>query len=326
MQFANDRLRGLLAEWRGEADALQTPLTVGGLLDYHRARLKGAPVSVDHKDKSAWAYGHILAHWSVQREAKEITGKAVMDWTADLSARYSRGTIRGILVVLRAALTAAHRDGRLSRLPDFPIPTMPRRDVRIPDAELSALWARVDLQNPMHLLLAIVAGTGVREKDALALTWEAFDWKARTVTFWVSKAREEKPKKLTVPMFSPLPERLFAVRQETGRLFSGKWRRGGRLRHTISSLLGHWGPKEPNQEGTRIVMRRKFIYGPAYGPHAFRHTLTSRLVDAGATIHETMEAMGHESIKTTMGYYHKRDASPALKMRDRLDAALSPKQ
>lgn len=325
-RVAADRVRDLLAEWRGDAEARSAALTVEGLLGYHRARLRASEISADHLAKSEWAYRHLLARWPAQAPAEAITGRAILEYSADLQERYSPGTVRGILVVLRAALAAAHRDGRLSRLPDVPVPAMPRRAVRVSEEDLAVLWSKLDVRKPTHLLLALVMGTGMRERDALHLTWEAIDWRARTITFQMSKRRVGQPKRLTIPMFSPLPERLEAIRRDLGPLFSGTWRRGSSLRRTVASMLGHWGEPYTHQEGGRTVTRRRWVPGPAYGPHAFRHTLTSRLVDAGATLHETMQAMGHESIKTTLGYYHQQDAAPVLRMRDRLEAQLTPQK
>jgi len=323
-----DRLADLMAEWRSDSGGWggSAPLTVGDLLGYHRAHLRAVRknVSEDHLAKSEWAYRHILARWPASALASEVAAKALLEYAGDLGARYSAGTVRGILVVLRAALVAAHHDGRLDRLPAVPVPAMPRRDVRVAEEDLARLWARVDLSKPTHLLLALVMGTGMREKDARGLRWEWFDWEARSVSFWMSKRRKETPKWVTFALFAPLPDRLQALRKAEGALFSGTWRRGSRVRRTVAYLLGHWGPPEAHQEGPRTVQRRRYVHGPAYGPHAFRHTLTSRLVDAGASLHEVKEAMGHDSIKTTLLYYHRKDSAPVLRMRDRLENDLTP--
>ncbi|HFI0025852.1 TPA: site-specific integrase [Streptococcus suis] len=42
---------------------------------------------------------------------------------------------------------------------------------------------------------------------------------------------------------------------------------------------------------------------PYITPHGFRHTHCSLLFEAGATVKEVQERLGHEDIKTTMNIY-----------------------
>lgn len=186
--------------------------------------------------------------------------------------------------------------------------TAPRRGTRM--MKVDGEWRPLSLSEALRLEPGTVLNLKGPGVDGCAMT--------------VEQAGKEKPKWVTFALFAPLPDRLHALRKAEGPLFSGAWRRGSRVRRTVAYLLGHWGPPETHQEGRRTVKRRRYVHGPAYGPHAFRHTLTSRLVDAGASLHEVQEAMGHDSIKTTLLYYHRRDSAPVLRMRDRLENDLTP--
>lgn len=47
----------------------------------------------------------------------------------------------------------------------------------------------------------------------------------------------------------------------------------------------------------------QFYRLPFKSPHGFRHTHCSLLFEAGASIKEVQERLGHEDIKTTMNIY-----------------------
>jgi site-specific recombinase XerD len=61
--------------------------------------------------------------------------------------------------------------------------------------------------------------------------------------------------------------------------------------------------------------------GVKFHPHQFRHTFSHRLLEAGATIEELAEILGHVSIETTMIYLRAFRRERALESQRRLNPA-----
>ena len=86
--------------------------------------------------------------------------------------------------------------------------------------------------------------------------------------------------------------------------------------YVFSSLDDPQQPRVYTTKGIQAAIDRAGLNDPIivaqFGrctPHSMRHSLATKLVEAGMNIKKVQEYMGHSSIKTTMGYTHvKRDS------------------
>ena len=89
----------------------------------------------------------------------------------------SDSTIRQVYTVLRAGLDGAVRDGLIARNPAAVVkrPGVERREAKhLNDADLTAVLGAAE-ESRYHLVLVLIAATGLRKGEALALHWEHVD-------------------------------------------------------------------------------------------------------------------------------------------------------
>ncbi|HUV86086.1 MAG TPA: tyrosine recombinase XerC [bacterium] len=66
-------------------------------------------------------------------------------------------------------------------------------------------------------------------------------------------------------------------------------------------FLNHRGKRLSERSVHRVVARAG---GPGVGPHTWRHTFATHMLDAGADLETIRELLGHESVATTAIYAH----------------------
>lgn len=156
------------------------------------------------------------------------------------------------------------------------------------DSELQRLMKVLqEYENrPMANIVLWLLATGARAGEARAATWEDVDYDNRV---WVIRSATSKSKKRrSVPLndiaLSVLDE-LKTAGRTTGPLFVGK---RGPYRH----LTKNWERlcEAANLCGLRL--------------HDLRHSYASMLVNAGHSLYEVQQALGHSDPKVTMRYSH----------------------
>lgn len=96
---------------------------------------------------------------------------------AELVRALADSTIRQTYIVLRAALDAAVRDGLLARNPAAQVrrPSVERREAKHLDASGVSLVLKAAAESRYHAALVLIASTGLRKGEALALRWDKVD-------------------------------------------------------------------------------------------------------------------------------------------------------
>jgi len=135
--------------------------------------------------------------------------------------------------------------------------------------------------------------TGCRASETMSLDLRDVDLKLRSVRV-VGKGRRERVAFLGESAIDALKEYLRMRRQRTTAaastaLFTNV--RGGRL----------------TTRGLRFILDRRVDelgWSRPLGPHAFRHSFATHLLDEGADIRVVQELLGHASLATTQVYTH----------------------
>jgi integrase len=140
----------------------------------------------------------------------------------------------------------------------------------------SSAWER------LHLLVLTALGTGCRLGEALSLTWEAIDFKARTARLVRTKNGDSRTLTLPRPVIAEL------------------------LRHRVDADGKRaTGPVFPRQDFRPFWEEAKTAAGiENLRFHDLRHDAASQLVMNGATLHEVAEVLGHRSVQTSQRYAH----------------------
>lgn len=172
--------------------------------------------------------------------------------------------------------------------------------------------AKENLSSMWYLFFHLMAYTGLRRGEELALTWKDIDFKNRTISVNKALTRDKDgtptigdPKnKSSKRVIEIDPVTTYKLRQwryknrEEEYVFpntKGSFTTFSQPWHQLSKLKSH---------DIKII-----------SPHGFRHTHCSMLFSAGVPIHLVQSRLGHSDIKTTMNIYnhiYKSDEKKAV--------------
>jgi integrase len=168
------------------------------------------------------------------------------------------------------------------------------------DQSLHLLQAVRESHNPLlPLIVALLIYTGARKREVLDLKWSDLDWTQRS---WkISKNTSNKIRH--VPLSAGALETLTAVKAMLPQNCINEYvYTNPRSGKPFVSIFFSW-------DAARIRAGM-----PELRIHDLRHSFASFLVNAGRSLYEVQELLGHADIKTTSRYAHLS--------RDRLNAAV----
>jgi integrase len=222
---------------------------------------------------------------------------------------YAPGTCNRALVLLRYGFTLAIRWG----LPGFL--ANPMQDIRnlrddnkrerfLSDCELQQLIAAVSVSDNtvlMHIVL-LLTYTGARKREVLDARWVDVDWENLSWRIPVTKSGKVRHIPLSTGAQHLLRERQSAQAAElqgvaTPFIFANP----ATLRPFVS-IYYSWDTARKQAGLSEVCM------------HDLRHSFASFLVNAGRSLYEVQELLGHADIRTTSRYAHLS--------RERLNAAV----
>jgi integrase len=251
----------------------------------------------------------------LQNRVPRVLGNPrLRDVTGTMIARYEQtrreegrtnNTLRNELSAVRQVFKLARKLGYLRTIPEIesPPPGEAReRYLTEPEAE-RLLAACVDARNPeLPTIVALALNTGLRLGNILNLRWSWLDFSTARIT--IPRPKNRKP--LGLPM-SPAVDALFMAHtpteaERTGFVFKrGRTGKAPLIRRAYENAVERAGIED-------------FTF------HDLRHTAASLLIQAGATLQEVKEILGHRDYKSTLRYAHLnpgrlRDAMGLLKFR-----------
>lgn len=151
-----------------------------------------------------------------------------------------------------------------------------------------------------YALVALLVFTGIRLGEALNANTTDYghDTGHRTLSI---RRKGGKAGKVVVP--APAVEALDAYLGTSGRELTTRPTRAG-LPIFMTATGKHWDPSEAFRTVQRLA-RTAGIEGKI-SPHSLRHTFATIALDAGATLHDLQDSMGHADPRTTRRYDRAR--------------------
>jgi integrase len=233
----------------------------------------------------------------------------------------SDSTIRSCYSVVRLALDGAVRDGLIARNPAaaVPRPGVARKEARHLDADAVMAVLRAAEGPRYHLPLLLIASTGLRRGECLALPWSAVDLDAGTIKVAATIARVNgrllisEPKtarsRRTVPISPAVVAMLRKHRtaQLAERLRAGNQWRGSEL--VFTTRLG--GPVEPRHLLQAIETAAARAGVSDVTVHTLRHSAAVAWLENGTHIKAVSDLLGHSSIAITGDTYGHTSADTA---------------
>lgn len=257
--------------------------------------------STQHGYKTVLA-NHVLPAWKEWR-LRDIERLAIQQWVAEKFAKKTGWqTIRNSWILLSGILESAVEYGYLQTNPargvKFPQKGLKEKPAIIAGESLAKLLG--ELGEPYRTMVQLIAATGLRIGELLALRWSALDLDTGTLAVRESvfEGKFQLPKTTravrTIPLGSHVVAALTRHREGSSRIASNDLvfgnRRGEAFRE--SKLL------------TRVLQPAAEAAGLGRVTwHQFRHIHSSLLNDLRVPAKIAQEQLGHASISTTLGIY-----------------------
>lgn len=218
-------------------------------------------------------------------------------------------TIRNVMAPLRACLASAVREGLLRSNParDIDLPHRPtladsetHESRALTPAQLDALLAA--LPEPWQLFFWLLAATGLRISEAIALQWRDLHLTRTTPTLQVRRGlvrgRLEPPKSRHARRQVPLAPKLAAALRRRKREYQPE------SPDTLVFTAMNGSPINPENLRRRILNPAAAKAGaPWVGFHTLRHTCATLLFAQGANAVQVQRWLGHHSPAFTLATY-----------------------
>lgn len=249
---------------------------------------------------------HVVPALGAKR-LRDLTAADVETFLLAMGESMSASTVRQTYTVLRGMLDTAQRDGLIRRNVAAAVqrPRVPRSEARWYTEDEVVAMRKAAAGHRYAPLLDVVAFTGVRIGEALALRWQDVTDDAVRVTGSLSNLhRGETKTRAGVRVIPLVAEAADAIKTRRAAQAAERLAAGPAWHDTGLVFTTEAGTPIDDRNALRWlhgVRRRAGVKGGAW--HAFRHAAASRLLMHGVPLATVQQIMGHSSITVTVDMY-----------------------
>lgn len=223
-------------------------------------------------------------------------------------------TVKLVHVVLHRACEDAVTQGLLVVNPVTRVkaPMVKRKELTIPTIETAQTLLKAARHHRLYALWVLMASTGLRRGEVVALKWSDVDWSAqvlrvqRTVSRYGAKRRLEPPKTRSGMRTVALSPYLMAVlkehrdQQNLDRLAAGlKWQENDWI---FTTRNGTWLSPHHLYQYFKALVRRAGV-SSEIRLHDLRHAMATHWLAQGIPVKVVSERLGHANISITLEIY-----------------------
>jgi integrase len=270
--------------------------------------------------------GHLQSNQGYK--LKEIERTDYQKWINQLRESYTEGTVRRIHSIMNSALNDAVHEFRILRENPITRITVPKdnrdekevkfftlQELEMFLEELKAPQKNAKYQHSIQyfVLFTLLARTGIRIGEALALTWDDIDLEDKKLTINKTLVYPTNSKPYLSTPKSKKSKRSIGLDNHTVQLIKKHrinrnevYLRYMNYKKADTNIVfhqheGRWLRTNVVREYFKEVCKRTNL--PVLSPHALRHSHAVHLLEAGASLKYVSERLGHSSIKITADTY-----------------------
>jgi len=296
------------------------------------------------------------------RNIKPIIGKLKLSDVKPLHCKmvlnrmdkdYAGSTIRQTYITMGTMFRSALMNDMIIKHPmdgvKYTKPVRAKSDIRFLTVEEQEKFLEVAQRSHNYFQYALMLETGLRTGEMIGLTWDAIDWKKRTLT--VNKTLEYRygqkcwkagpPKTQQSYRTIPLTDKAYAILKTIASHIDER-KKSETLSQTLEYVDRHTGqtvklvmkdlvfinfrtgePAKNSSYDTHLYKLCDEAGIKRFSMHALRHTYATRAIERGVQPKVLQKLLGHSSVTTTMDkYVHVTDdaLSKAVKQFENADS------
>lgn len=244
----------------------------------------------------------------------------------------SESTTRTAYTVLRAVLDAAVRDGLLARNPAaaIPRPAVARKEARYLSGAQVATLLEAARESRFHSAFVLIAATGLRRGEALALRWSDVDLESGVLRVRGTLARTggvlvvTEPKTANSRRVLRLSPGVVALLRADRKVQAAERLKAANVWHESGYVFTteNGQPVDPRNFLRALTSAATRAGLSGVGVHTLRHSAASALLEAGIGLKTVSEMLGHSSVAITGDIYQHVSDGAAQAAADALSDAI----